>query len=786
MGGRYVLVHRLGAGAGGEVWRATDRVVGGDVAVKRLARGVGDNPSQRRREAAALRLLRLPGVVALRDEVVEDGVTFLVLDLVAGRPFPGVPLPAPWAEVRERTRALLETLARVHALGVFHGDLKPENVLVDGGGTPRLLDFDLSAGPGVAARAAERGFIAGTLAYLAPEQLSGEPADTRSDLYALGVMLHHTLSGCAPHAAETFPELVMLRTGTDAPALARVVPGVPAEAAALVDALLARRPEDRPRDGAAALRILSAEPEDAAERRIAAALAALPPAEGAPRGLFHGPDVALHLREDAAAELVRRAGADRGEQALEAAAWLRAGFVRWDGDRLRVERAALDLLAAGLPVRPGSRTDGQPPPAAARAFALLAAGEAAALVDEACALAADAADDGDVAHAAAVVRVALDAARRAALAGAEERLLGRLIHLAVLDGTPGPMGEALYEIERRAGESEGLQRLETLARAFVHAPTADARLAAAAIRGLPPFEEEHLEWPRMACLVFSARRLGREASEDALREVAAAWADRPSPLLRAALLKWRGYHLYLHGSFEEAATLLGAAAEAAPTRRGRHTAEYDAAVACRGAGRFEEADERERRILEDLGGRRAPYLECMLAIGRREAEYQQGRSLAPLPGLEEAARELAGPIGLGALRLAEAASAWRDGDGGTARRGAEEAAAGLREGMASGGGWEAAALAHLCGARGGAFEPTAILAATAAGGPAMIRLQAVALLALAGTPPPAAWRDLLPEALRVVGGGGRARRREVLSLEECEGALDGTWRPPLPGVVERA
>src|SRR6185503_2030572 len=109
--------------------RAVDSAVSSPVAVKLLRAGADTDPARVRREAAALRLVRVPGVVRSLDE---------------GLPFPGQKAPLSWPDLAPLVTALLETLARVHAAGVVHRDLKPANVLVTSDGRPVILDFGLS------------------------------------------------------------------------------------------------------------------------------------------------------------------------------------------------------------------------------------------------------------------------------------------------------------------------------------------------------------------------------------------------------------------------------------------------------------------------------------------------------------------------------------------------------------------------------------------------------------------------------------------------------------------
>ncbi|MGK3988616.1 serine/threonine-protein kinase [Sorangium sp. So ce136] len=284
--GRYRLQRLLGRGGNGEVWEAHDTLTDDLVAVKLLGDGHGAQAARVRREVAALRLLRLPGVVRLLDEGVDAGGAFLVMERVEGLPFPGLAAPCSWTAMAGAAVGLLETLARMHAAGVVHRDLKPGNVLVRADGQPMLLDFGISYVDSPSDLGLTReGEMLGTMAYIAPEQLVGDPVTPRTDLYAFGVMLYEALAGRLPHEARSWTAMMRARlTGRPIP-LRQLAPDIPGGIADVVDQLLAVEASARPGSAVEVLRMLRGQP-------VLAAMA-LP---------WLGPDAPVRALLDAVAE----------------------------------------------------------------------------------------------------------------------------------------------------------------------------------------------------------------------------------------------------------------------------------------------------------------------------------------------------------------------------------------------------------------------------------------------------------------------------------------------------
>ena len=246
--GRYRLVEPAGTGGTAEVWRAVDERTGDEVAVKRLHPLVLASEVGRQRlvrEFEAVRGLRHPSVVRVRDLEMSDDEAVLVLDFV-----PGTSLrdrlasgdrPTP-PEASRIVADLAGALGAAHAAGIVHRDVSPGNVLLGPDGRARLTDFGIAWEPGDdAAAVTQTGTIVGTLRYMSPEQLRGRPATPRSDLYGLAAVAYEMLAGRPPYPATNPVELVEAQRAGAPP-----IAGVPPAVDAAVRRGLAPDPLDRP------------------------------------------------------------------------------------------------------------------------------------------------------------------------------------------------------------------------------------------------------------------------------------------------------------------------------------------------------------------------------------------------------------------------------------------------------------------------------------------------------------------------------------------------------------
>jgi Tol biopolymer transport system component/serine/threonine protein kinase len=263
--GPYEIVSALGSGGMGEVYRARDGRLGRDVAVKVLPEAFAARPDRLarfEREARAAGALAHPNILAVHDVGRQASQPYVVFELLEGatlreRLRTGDPLP-----LRKCLEFALQTargLDAAHGKGIVHRDLKPENLLVTSDGVVKILDFGLAklqgepeilAGSSVSTQSeapwrTEAGALLGTAGYMSPEQVRGQAVDPRSDVFALGAVLHETLAGAPAFLRSTRPETLLAILGEDPQDLARLRPPVPAAVRALVRRCLEKDPGER-------------------------------------------------------------------------------------------------------------------------------------------------------------------------------------------------------------------------------------------------------------------------------------------------------------------------------------------------------------------------------------------------------------------------------------------------------------------------------------------------------------------------------------------------------------
>jgi eukaryotic-like serine/threonine-protein kinase len=207
--GPYEVIDRLGAGGMGEVYRARDSRLGREIAVKILPEHLSADPSARarfEREAKAIAAITHPNILSIHDFGIDSGIYYTITELLEGstlraRINEGA---IPWREAIEIGGAMADGLAHAHGKGIVHRDLKPENVFLTHEGRVKILDFGLAQASEATVSAADEtsplamstpGRIIGTLGYMSPEQLRGEPIDEATDIFAFGCVMHEMVTG---------------------------------------------------------------------------------------------------------------------------------------------------------------------------------------------------------------------------------------------------------------------------------------------------------------------------------------------------------------------------------------------------------------------------------------------------------------------------------------------------------------------------------------------------------------------------------------------------------------
>jgi eukaryotic-like serine/threonine-protein kinase len=287
--GPYEIFAPIGAGGMGEVYRAKDTRLGRDVALKILPDSFASDPDRLRRfeqEARAVAALNHPNILAIHDIGQHNGSPFLVSELLEGESLRAAldRGALPQRKTIEYGVQIAHGLAAAHEKGIVHRDLKPENVFVTKDGRVKILDFGLAKlalAPGadsdditLTSERTAAGVVMGTASYMAPEQVRGEPADPRTDIFAFGAVLYEMLSGIRAFRRDTAAETMTAVLKEDPPELSDIGRPVSSALERTVRRCLEKNPEQRfqsARDLSFALSALSGT-ESSTVARAAAAL----------------------------------------------------------------------------------------------------------------------------------------------------------------------------------------------------------------------------------------------------------------------------------------------------------------------------------------------------------------------------------------------------------------------------------------------------------------------------------------------------------------------------------
>jgi eukaryotic-like serine/threonine-protein kinase len=258
--GSYEILQQIGAGGMGEVYKANDRRLGRQVAVKALpAQFSGQEDFRQRfeREAQVIAGLNHPNICTLYDVGKQDGTDFLVMELLDGETMAArlERGPIPLEEALRIAIQIADALEKAHSIGVTHRDLKPSNIMLTKSGA-KLMDFGLakrrvivdasgSAMPTVTGDLTQHGSIIGTVQYMAPEQIEGEEADPRTDIFALGTVLYEMVTGKKAFTGKSQASLMASILQQNPAPMSALQPVAPPSLQRVVEICMAKDPASR-------------------------------------------------------------------------------------------------------------------------------------------------------------------------------------------------------------------------------------------------------------------------------------------------------------------------------------------------------------------------------------------------------------------------------------------------------------------------------------------------------------------------------------------------------------
>ncbi|HEX7590134.1 MAG TPA: protein kinase, partial [Demequinaceae bacterium] len=260
--GRYVVRELIARGGMASVYRATDKRLGRDIALKIMSAELlgqsADFSSRFRREARSAARLTHPGMVRVYDQGTDGDLNYLTMELIEGANLRQRLIAEgtlPLGEAMRIAEKLLDTIGAAHRLGLVHRDVKPENVLMDLDGEPKLADFGLARAV-TEVTSTTTGTILGTVAYLGPELVSKGLSDARTDVYAMGILLYEMVTGRQPFTGASAIEVASRHVHEDVPPPSSYVLWLPPEFDALIARMADRDPRKRPSDASEALALV--------------------------------------------------------------------------------------------------------------------------------------------------------------------------------------------------------------------------------------------------------------------------------------------------------------------------------------------------------------------------------------------------------------------------------------------------------------------------------------------------------------------------------------------------
>ena len=343
--GKYRVVAKIGEGAMGEVYKAHDPLLNRFVALKTISQALASDPQFKERftrEAQSAAGLNHPNIITVYDFGEEAGLTYMAMEFLEG------------VDLREAIRAkslghlgrkievmeqLCEGVAFAHARGVVHRDLKPGNIHIQPSGHVKVLDFGLARI--AASDMTKTGTVMGTPHYMSPEQLKGQKADARSDVFSLGAIFYELLSGARAFEGQAMHEVLQRIRDRDPVPLRRRAPATPAALAALVDRAMARDPAARFKDAGEMSRALAHARDELAGETLAAPGARDDTAE---RTLLQAAGETI-LEPKARPSVVGTSALDVGRHHHETARTVRPDATVASGPRTEVRQSYRPLIA---------------------------------------------------------------------------------------------------------------------------------------------------------------------------------------------------------------------------------------------------------------------------------------------------------------------------------------------------------------------------------------------------------------------------------------------------------